>query len=187
MHEMLGSSDRPGPAAAGRVHAEDDLKQMRPQRPAELDKLNMWVGKWEGTDEHKMMGVAETLKSTGTSEVSWDDTGWYLIEKADYQMGEMGKMKMCARWAYDPKAKKYRVWMFDDWGQQGVGTAKYVEKDRKWYFTARSKGTLGSTFGRGCAKFVDDNTIEMTWSEWASWDIFRLFKFMEMTGTSKRK
>lgn len=162
----------------------EELKKMMPERPVELDKLEMFIGDWEFTSEMKMAVLDEVLKGKGTSTTEWTLDKRYIVEHAEYDMGELGKMKGAGLWTYDPKAKKYRTWWFDSHGETGHGTATYCEETKTWKFKARGRSPWGKTIGKGTATFVDDNTVEWTWTQW---DGSGLFKTMEMTGTNKRK
>lgn len=162
----------------------EELKNMMPERPVELDKLEMFIGEWEFTSEMNMCVLEEPIKGSGTSTVTWELDKRYIVEHGEYEMGEFGKMLGKGFWTYDPKAKKYRTWWFDSYGAVGHGTAKYSEKTRTWRFKAKSKGPMGKSIGKGTATFVDDDTVDWTWGEW---DSTGLFKVMEMTGTNKRK
>jgi hypothetical protein len=162
----------------------EKLKEQMPERPVELDKLDMFIGQWEATSEMKMCVLEEPLTGIGTTTVSWGLDRRYLVEQGEYDMGELGKMEGTGYWTYDPKSKKYRTWWFDSYGASGQGTAKYCEKSRTWKFKAKSRGFMGKSIGKGTATFVDDDTIEWTWTER---DGTGLFKVMEITGTNKRK
>jgi hypothetical protein len=48
----------------------------------------------------------------------------------------------------------------------------------------RNSNTGEVTCGEGTTKFVDNNTMEWTYTEWDSW---KLKKMMDMKGTSKRR
>ncbi len=165
----------------------EDMKQMRPERPAELDKLNAFVGTWQGSGTAKMIGIDEPMELKGTSETTWEVNNWYLVEHAEYEMGEMGTMKGVGVWSWDSRAKKYRTWWFDDFGGTGTGTITYREACNCWCMSVRGNSPMGSTRGKGCITFKDDETMEWTWQEWPAWDLFGLFKFMDMSGTSKRQ
>lgn len=165
----------------------EKMKEMKPQRPAELDKLNMLAGKWEASGEAKMMGLDKPLTAKGTSQMAWDCDNWYLVEHSDYEMSELGKMKAIGIWTYDPKAKKYRIWWFDSMGATGRGTATFDEETKTWQMKAKGQSPYGKTAGRGTTKMLDNNTIEWSWEEWPAWDLFGMMKVFDMKGTSKRK
>ena len=87
-------------------------------------------------------------------------------------------------WTYDAKAKKFRVHWFDDWGGVARGTATHDSKTGTWKMRYKSKSAMGNSVGEGTFAMTDDDTMEWTWSEW---DGLKMFKYMEMTGTSKRQ
>ena len=162
----------------------EEIKEMRPARPAELDKLNMFAGEWVSTGEATMTGLDEVLKSTGTTESTWGCDGWCLVERSTMNMGELGGMTGLGVWTWDAKAKKYRSSWADDWGTTGRATAKYDDETRTWTMKAKGTGPMGKSVGKGTATFVGDDTVEWTWTEW---DSLHLMKVFEGKGTSKRK
>ena len=165
----------------------EDMKKMRQQKPAELEKLNRLVGTWEAGSEAKFAGLDEPMKSTGTSKFEWVLDGWYLMETADAQMGDVGKMSARSLWTWDVKAKKFRIWWFDDWGTTGRGTVTYNEKCDCFCINASGSAPWGTSRGKGCMKFTDDKTMDWCWREWPGWDALGLFKVADMHGTSKKK
>jgi hypothetical protein len=162
----------------------DDMVQ--PPRPAELDHLQQFVGKWRGEWTMKVMGMDEPIKSSGVNEVKWDLNGRYLVEHMKAEMGDGKVMESKGVWTYDPRAKKYRTWWFDDWSGVGEGTAKYCPETRTFCMKGKSKVLAAGhkTVGEGCVRFVDDNTMEWCWRERIPWTWITI---MEFTGTSKRQ
>jgi len=45
----------------------EQMKQQMPQRPAELDRLDAFVGKWQGEGEAKFAFLDTPLRITGTT------------------------------------------------------------------------------------------------------------------------
>lgn len=162
----------------------DDLKAMKPQRPAELDKLDAFAGEWESTAEMKITGLDEVIAGRGEGTTTWECDGWVLVERGEFEMGELGKMYGIGIYTWDPKAKVYRTWWFDSYGSRAAGKIRYDESKNRWRIKARSRGAWGDQVSEGTIDFVDENTMEWTWTEW---DGLKLFKTVEMTGTSKRK
>lgn len=162
----------------------EEMKAMRPERPAELSKLDRFVGTWQGTGEATMAGLEEPMKVSGTSELSWGLDGWSLVELSTYSMGELGEMKGHGFWSYDIPGKRFRTAWTDSMGGFGTGTLKYNAETDTWHIRAKSKSSFGTTTGKGTMKFVDDRTQEWTWKEYA---FFGLFKVMEMHGTSTKQ
>jgi len=161
-------------------------EDMRPQRSAELDRLNMMVGNWETTAETKIMGEDEAVKGSGKSISAWECDGWCLVERGQYDMGgDMGKMNGVAIWTWDPKAKKYRTFWADSMGSTAVGTGRYNEATKTWHMKGKGHGPMGTTHARGTAKMIDDKTVEWCYKE--GFGPFGMIKFMEMNGTSKKK
>lgn len=162
----------------------EEMKAMMPERPVELDLLNMFEGSWESEATMNMALLDEPLTGKATSTASWECDDWWMVERGEHEMGELGTMHYLAIWGYDVKAKKYRSWWFDSMGSAGRGTAKYNEETKTWRIKAKSKSSMGKTVGDGTAKYLDDRTVEWTWTEW---DGLKLIKFMEGSGTSHKK
>jgi len=162
----------------------EELKNMRPERPAELDKLNMFAGQWESTSEMKLAVLDETMHGTGTGTAAWECDGWLMVERGEYETGELGTMDMLGVWAWDPKAKVYRNWWFNSYGEISTATARYEESTRTWRMKGKGRGPWGASVVKGTMKMVDDDNMEWTWTEW---DGLGLTKTMEIKGTSKRK
>jgi hypothetical protein len=165
-----------------------DMAEMvkAPPRPAELDRLDMLVGAWEGTAEMKVVGSDEVVTSKGVETISWDADKWVLLSHFQYAMGDDEEMKGLEIWTWDAKAGKYRIWSFDNSGYCESGTATYDEETRTWHFKGKSRSTVtGESFvGKGSAQMVDDNTQEWNYTIWDGW---KLRKLMEFKGTSRRK
>ena len=155
-----------------------------PQRPAELDHLNAFVGKWEMDGECRMAGMEEELKTHGTSDMQWHGDKWFLVGNWIFTMGDLGETTGLETWTYDIKAKKFRSTWTDSMGAIGMGTSRYDEKNKTWHMQAKGYGPWGTSTGKGSVKMIDDNTMEWTWAEYA---MGGLMKTMDMTGTSRRK
>lgn len=162
----------------------EEMKAHMPQRPAELDKLNAFVGQWTFEGECRITGLDETLKSSGDSEASWGPDKWFVVSNETMNMGELGGMKGMGTWTYDSSAKKYRTMWVDTMGGTGTGTSWHDEATNTWYIRGSSHGSMGNSTFKGFARFTDPNTMEWEWNEYA---MGGLMKTMEMTGTSRRK
>lgn len=159
----------------------EDLKDMMPQRPAELDKLNAFAGTWDSEGEAKFAGMDETLQVTGTGEYEWAGDGWYLVEHSTFKMGELDAMQGTGAWTYDTRSKKYRSIWVDTTGSIGTGES-WIDKTGTWQFCGTSQGAWGKTWGKGYIKFVDAGTMEWAFTEYSG-----LMKTTEWTGTSRRR
>jgi len=176
-------------AAAGGCMPEitmEDMKAMKPQRPPELDRLNMLVGTWHGTGTADIMGMDEPIQISGTGKTEWQADGWYLVEHSEYKMGDMEPMKAIGIWTWDEGDDVYRSFYFDTMGAHGEATARYDEETQMWKMRAKGSSPMGSTKAKGTIHATGD-TMTWTWKEYPRWDIFRIFKIVEMQGTSTRK
>ena len=174
-------------AFVGCAEPKVDFEPMEPPpRPAELDRLDVFVGTWEGTAEITVPGSDEVMKTTGRNTTEWRYDKRFLVEDFEADMGDIGAMTGLSLSTWDPQAKKYRTWMFSNWGEASTGTLTYCEKSKTWYW--KSQGTNPMTgkmsYGKGQATLVDDNTYEWSWKEWDNalyWG-----EPMSMKGTSHR-
>jgi len=161
----------------------DFAKIERPQRTAELDAYDVFVGSW--TWEAEMLNAEDAHKKwTGTA--SWR---WTLDKRCLHGMmsSESGDIKFDAAgiWSWHPKGKKYIWWMFNNWGYPQQGTAKYDKAAKTWTMPYQSVGLDGTTsYGLYTMKVVDNDTLEWCLTECA--DMARWFKKIEMKGTYKR-
>ncbi|UCG33542.1 MAG: DUF1579 family protein [Phycisphaerales bacterium] len=164
-----------------------DMQEMKaPPRPAELDKLNCFVGTWEGEYKMTMPGAEEPMTGTSKGTMEWRFNDMFLVEESVIDMGEMGIMNGMAIWGWDPKAKKYRTWWFSDWGEASSGTAEYEEKEKTWEMKAKYVDPMSGkmAYGEGEAKMIDENTMEWSFKQWDN--AMHWGTPMEMTGTGKR-
>ncbi|MFQ5463232.1 MAG: hypothetical protein ACE5E5_11475, partial [Phycisphaerae bacterium] len=76
----------------------EQMRDERPQRPAELDMLNRFVGHWEGTGTGRMAMLEEELASHSTEDIRWEGDDWYLVNRGSYEMGGLGVMKAIMIW-----------------------------------------------------------------------------------------
>jgi hypothetical protein len=163
----------------------EEMKEHMPTRPAELDRLNAFVGKWQDEGEiHCSFLVEDTVKTTGTNEYAWEGDGWYLVNLGTFTMPGVSDMKAMGTWTYDTHAKVYRSTWVDSMGTVGTGTGKYHADQNKWTMKFKSYGPHGKTCGKSMVKLIDDDTMKWEWCEY-TWG--GLVKVMEMTGTSHRQ
>ncbi|RMF83506.1 MAG: DUF1579 domain-containing protein [Planctomycetota bacterium] len=159
----------------------DDMRAMVPQRPAELDYLNAFVGKWSFEGEVVSDMFEEPFKMTGESEMHWSGDMWYLISDGVWRMGDMDEMKGHEVWCYDAKARKFRSVWVDSMGSFGVGEGSYDAATRTWRTQATSHGPMGKSTMKGTIKIIDEDTMEWSAAEYNGW-----MKTMEFTGVSRR-
>jgi len=162
----------------------DDMKQMTPKRPPELGMLDAFIGRWTSEGEAKFTGLDETIKMTGTSEAKWDGNGWIFVNRFSSSMADLGDMLGIETWTYDVRAKKFRTTWADDHGGSGVGTAWHDARTNTWHVKSKVYSPWGDNIGVGTAHFVDKDTVEWNWKEYA---MGGLMLTMEMNGTNHRR
>ncbi|HEY3245508.1 MAG TPA: hypothetical protein VGM03_19365 [Phycisphaerae bacterium] len=168
---------------AGCQQPKGDMAEMMkpPPRPAELDKLDMLVGRWEGNFEFHMGD--KVMKGTGTNTTLWDADKWVLLEREEGSMGDMGKHVGLGFWSWDSKARVFRTAYSNNHGEFGEGTVTYDENSRIWHMKGREHGLMGDSVGEGTFKMVGPDSMEWNFT---MWDGLKLRKLATMTGTSKR-
>jgi len=162
----------------------EEMKAMMPERPAALDKLNMFVGTWSQEGTAKFAAMDEPLKMTARSTVTWEGDGWYLVENATYSMDGFGDMKGMAIWTYDAAHDRFRITYVDSMGGQSTGTATYDEEDKQWRMRVSNETPFGTSVAHATVTFADKDSQKWTWTEST---LFGLMKIMDMEATMKRQ
>lgn len=160
------------------------IKEMMPARPAQLDRLDMLVGQWQTEGEVNMFGLDEPFAVHGTSEATWEHDRWFLVDRAEFDMGPLGPMSGTSVWTWDPKARKYRMWWFDSFGETATGTAVYKEATKSWRIHTRGRNAWCNIVNRGTITLDNDGSLHWTWTQWDAWHIWKISR---MSGTSRRK
>lgn len=164
----------------------EEFSQMMPPRPAELDRLEAFVGTWhgEGTMTSAMVEGPMSVTGGGTAKWAGDDKS-VLVNIGNFTMaGSDRPMTGIETWTYDPEKEVYRNSWTDSMGNVGVGTGRYDEETGLWTMKGKAKGPFGTTTSKGTARFVDKDTMEWTFTEYA---MGGLMKTMDMKGRSTRK
>ncbi len=187
MRTILAALAALAPLAAGcQPPTDEQIAEMmkQPPRPAEHDRLDMWVGSWSGDAVAKMPGGKE-MKGSGSSTVQWSTDNWILVENWQHTMGEHDLMKGVSLFWWDNNKKKYRMAWANNYGGHGEGSMKYDEATKTWNMKAEeTHGKSGrESKGRGTVKMPDDNTME--WS-YTALGLFGNKEF-EVSGTSRKQ
>jgi len=172
-----------GLAGCQKPNMEEMMKP--PPRPAELDQLNAFIGKWDGTWEMTMAGEEKPMTGKGTDVYAWESDRWVLTARSAGTCGEH-KMFGTGLWTYDSQARQFKYTSADNYGMVMSGTGTYDAKTQTWHLKGSTRETIhgNQSSGEGTLKFTSPNTMEWHWTEW---DGLHLIKFMEMKGTSHRK
>lgn len=158
-----------------------------PSRPAELDRLEPWVGTWTISGDGTMGG--KKMTSTGTATIAWECDRRVLVERMEVtceEMKEMGKMTGMIVYAWSPHEKEYETNYFNSMGMSADGEMKYNEATRTWHMTGEGDDPMtgAKTHWVGEMKMPDNNTMEWTH---ATWDAWKLKKLDEGKGTARRQ
>jgi hypothetical protein len=171
-----------GLTAAGCQQAQTEMKV---ERPAELDHLDMFVGDWEFTAEKHAADSDKVETATGTDSYRWACNRWVLVDEWE-GTAEGEHFEGLMVWTWDPQWKKYRYWGFYPNGATDRGTATYDEEAKAWHFKGKSTNRLtGKTkVGEGTLKCEDEDTISIKACSWGPW---KLKKLAEAKGELRRK
>ncbi len=158
-----------------------EMKAHMPDRPAALDRLDPFVGKWQVEGEAHFAMLDRPLKISETGEYKWDSDKWFVLGHGVMKMEEMPDTEGQELWTYDVHAKKYRAVFMGSMGMTGVGEAWYDVKTDTWHMSGVSYEPWGKACVKGTIHFLDKDTFEWNMKEYM-W----LTKTVEMTGTAKR-
>lgn len=161
----------------------EQIAQYAPNRPPELDRLNMFVGDWQTTGTIELAMLDEPIATSGRNHAEWILDGCVVEDQSDLDMGPFGRVKGKTLWAWDPALGKYRMWWFDTLGETSEVVATFNKRTDTWHMKAKGQKHGWRTSGRGTIRRIDDNTLEWTWNEASASGLVR---FAKMRGTSRR-
>ena len=179
--------------AAGCEAPKMSMEEMfaTPDRPAELAKLDRFVGTWSGTAEMVSPTAAEmnemitdgtigdSFAGGGTHKWVLDDR--FLMSEGWYEMPNGERVNYVSFMTWDTRSKKFRSWHFSENGEFGSGSMKFEDDDHATS-TAEMRNAKGEkTSGKGELTFVGDNKMDWTWQEG------NLFFKMKLKGSSTKQ
>ena len=163
----------------------EKIREMKPVRAAELDRLNMFLGQWTTTGECESPVLEEKLSGTGVSTNQWECDNWVMAHRMEFEVSGLGESTEIQLWTWDMNAGKFRIWSHNSWGLTWTGSAKFDADAKTWRLKASGKNPMGhDVVMEGTIVMTDPNTMEWTWKEWSA---CKLMKMGEWKGTSKRK
>jgi hypothetical protein len=161
----------------------EQIAAFQPERPAELDQLDMLLGEWETTGTIELAVVDEPITTSGRNKAQWTMDGRVLEDQADLDMGPFGRVTGKTLWTWDPSLQKHRMWWFDSLGETSEVVATFDQRTQTWKMKAKGQKYGRRTSGSGTIRRIDDNTLEWTWNEASA---SGLITFAKMRGTSRR-
>jgi len=175
-------------------HAAGADMMKKPDPAPEMKKLQRMVGRWTGTAEMieptreemaKQMPEGEQMgdmKFAGGGTTDWVMEGHFLKSEGWHEMGPGQRMNMVEYITWDAGVGKYRSYWFSDWGEVGEGTMTMSADGNTMTFKSEGFNAHGErSKGSGTMKFVNNNTIEWTWTEKGPEGT------MKLKGTSRRQ
>lgn len=156
----------------------------RPARAAELDAYDVFVGTWNWEAE-VLNSDAPDNRWTGKAQWRWALDKRYLHGTMSAK-GAHTDFEAAGIWSWHPQAKKYKWWMFNNWGYPQEGTASYDEQAKCWTMNYTSVGLDGTT-SYGYYRMTVAGADKLDWElvEWA--DLTHLVKKLEMKGAYTRQ
>jgi hypothetical protein len=148
----------------------------------ELRELDRFVGTWTGTSEIVGPNVEEAADAVrgmmpefegempttfkGGSKTSWALGEMFLRTETWSEMPDGTRMNYVDFKTWDATGNHYRSWHFGDSGETGEGTFTLDPDGSTFHLTATGVRTDGTPAnGKGTMTFIDDDTLEWTWSE----------------------
>lgn len=137
-------------------------------RPVELDKLNMFLGKWEGQFQVRIPGQDQPITGTGTSHYEWTCDRWVLMEHSQTQVDGEDATKDVCLWSWDPKGRKYQLAWLDNTGTMMHATGQFESDGKTMRVIAHGANPLTGkrTYGQGSIAFTDPNTKVWSFKQW---------------------
>lgn len=161
-----------------------DMSAMKPPpRPAELDMLEPWVGQWASSGEMTMGG--KTMRMTGTGTIAWDCDRRVLVERAEEDMGDMGKSSALILYSWNAKDKKFNTYYANSMGMASAGDMTYDERTKTFHMTGKGPNPMTGEMTRfdGYVSMPDNSTMDWRGKESGMWGN----TLGEFKGTAKRK
>ena len=162
----------------------------KPEKSAELARLERLVGTWSGTAEMVSPTAAEMSEMItdgdvpesfqGSEEYKWVLDGQFLMGEGWHEMPNGERANYIMFWTWDDKANKYRTWYFGSMGEWGKGSVRF-KGDNIMHVKAKGHGPHGDMRGKGQMTFVTDDKMDWTWQEG------NLFFQMKMKGSSHKQ
>ncbi len=166
----------------------------KPAPAAELAQLDRFVGRWTGSaemvypDKRQWMsqlppGSAEPKTTFANGETAaWSLGGMHLRRDGWFEMPDGQKQHFVEYVTWDAKERKFRTSMISDWGDWSTGWMTVSEDGRRADLTTSGYDAAGNLkTGIASMNFVDEDTLEWTWSEKGPEGPFTLH------GTSRRR
>ena len=127
-------------AAAGGMAAEEIRKPDPP--PAELKKIERFVGTWKGKGELKASPLGPGGTMTWTETCDWFEGKYHIICHSQ-GTGPAGEMKGLSIMGYDPATNVYTLYGMDNgvWSDFSTGTLS----GKTWTFTSRNNSRFTMT------------------------------------------
>ncbi len=97
--------------------------QQAPTRPAELDLLDLFIGKWINEGETVASPEVGAIKITTSDIYEWLPGKFFVLHTAYGRIGQID-VGGCEILGYDSGSKKFRSYFFDSRGNVSVGDVK---------------------------------------------------------------
>ena len=136
-----------------------------PCRPTpELQRLERFVGEWTDCATLIVPEGEEPVVFNGGQTANWALAGKFVRADGWHDLGHGQTMHYTDYITWDPPTQQYRGWFFSDLGQ--YGETWWTEDGDRWRIRVETHNADGAkSVGEGTLRFLDDDTLEKTWSE----------------------
>lgn len=105
-------------------------------RPSELSRLDVFVGEWSGTGEHRDLRTGEVTAFSGSSTTRWVSNGRFLLSEGVRERAGVSS-SYTSMTAWDPERAIYRHWNFEGDGSVVAGEDWRPQADGTWRILRR--------------------------------------------------
>ncbi len=140
----------------------------RIQRPVELDKLSMFLGRWEGRFQVRHPGQDQPTVGTGRSHYEWTCDRWVLMEHSQTQVDGQDMIQDVCLWRWDPGDEEYHLAWSDNTGTMMHATGRFDSDGKTMKVIAHGDNQLTGkrSYGEGNIVFTDPNTKVWSFRQW---------------------
>lgn len=138
------------------------------ERPIELDKLNMFLGRWEGQFRVQVPGQDQPILGTGSSHYEWSCDRWVMVEHSQSHVAGRETVQDVCLWNWNAKREEYQLTWLDNTGTMMHATAQFDSDGKAMQVTAHGTNQLTGkhVYGQGTIEFTDPNTKVWTFRQW---------------------
>lgn len=149
--------------SANDIKLQSQGQQIAPS--AEIQRLHLFVGKWNTEGETHASANAPAVKVTGVDTYEWMTGKFFLVHRADGQMGDE-KLNTLEFIGYDASSQMYTCHSFDRRGNSDLFQANL--RDHTWTIEGKSSRFTGifATTGNTLTGQWEQSSDGVNWLPW---------------------